>query len=77
MNDTQELIQRLNDSVEVLTNCTNMLEMAAKLKQLEEENAELTELAHDQEDEITRLNAVCIFYHIDPESQTGCKEQGD
>ena len=77
MSDTQELIDRLNTSVEALTNCANMVEMAAKLKELEENNAELTELAHDQEDEITRLSNVCIFYHIDPERQTGCKEQGD
>jgi RecJ-like exonuclease len=71
----EELKQRLNEAIAVLSDGVAKLEILAENKQLKETNEELAELAHDQAERITDLEAILIFHHIDPESQTACKSE--
>jgi len=69
------IVTRYNAAIEAITGCADSVEVAARLKQLEENNAELAELVGELEDEVDSLKEVCRHYGWNPDTQTGCKSE--
>ena len=75
MNETENVIVRLNSLTQRVHEAVTEMDNALDLKDANEKVAELTELVHDQDEELVMLRAVCIQHGWNPESQTGCASE--
>lgn len=63
----EEIKERYNAAVCVLTDCLNMIELAAENKNLKESLEDMTLLYQDADDRVTDLTAICIANGWNPD----------
>ena len=68
MNDTENVIVRLNSLTQRVHEAVTAMDNAFDLKDANEKVAELTELVNDQGDKIDALEDLLRFHRIDPAS---------